>query len=61
MKISKLSFADLAYFFSTFLASQPELTCSKSTIKTVGHIVKSVQSKQYILTFTETSFQLGFL
>ena len=26
--------------------SQPALTCSKSTIKTLGHVVKSAQSKQ---------------
>ena len=43
------------------LACQLVLTYSKSTIKTLGHVVKSVQSKQKILIFIYTSFQFGFL
>ena len=61
MKISKELFADLNYFVSTVLASQLALNCSKSTIKTLRHVVKSVQSKQQILIFIETLFQFGFL
>ena len=46
IKISKSIFVDLTCFVYPRLASQPVLTCSKSTIKTIGHVVKSVQSKQ---------------
>ena len=39
-------FVDLTCFVFQSLASQPALTWSKSTIKTLGHVVKSVQRKQ---------------
>ena len=60
IKISKEIFVDLTCFVSPPLASQPELICSKSTIKTVGDVVKSIQKiKQQILIFIQTYFNLA--
>ena len=44
--MSKEIFVDLTCSVSPPLASKAAPTCSKSTIKILGHVVKSVQSKQ---------------